>query len=395
MKRPTLPLCLASLCLTGAASAQDFAKTVHPDDWDSLTGSNVEVLGITPHFHILGGVGASTADSLEDLANGHHDANDDYTLQTAEVGLSARWGQHVEGFFTHAFYSEPNSGDREYHHETEELFLKLVNLPLGTEIRGGKFLNRFGFQNAVHNHSWDFANQNLANGALLSEGELTTIGAEFSIRFPTEFPLFLSLYGGDAPDHEAHVHLGPPPLFEGPEGELDEDILGLNLLAQYNLSDFHQFTATASLVHGQNHFETDTTIAGLGLQYQWRENGLEPGGRSLTLRTEAMARRFEAINAINPAIRDDIEQIGGYVSQIYQHNDHWSFANRIGYVTGRDDAELTERFRLSQAVTWYANPERTLFSRIQLDNDWLDGNNAHDTTIWFQLGFNWGGPEVR
>lgn len=386
---------VAALGLATSASAQDFANTVHPDDWDGYTGSNVEVLGITPHFHFLGGFGASTADELEELANGHHDPNDDATLQTAEFGLSGRWGRHLEAFFVHAYYSELHNGDTEYHHETEELFLKLVDLPFGTEIRGGKFFNRFGFQNHVHNHSWEFANQNLANGALLQEGELTTIGGELTWNLPTEFPAAVSVYYGGTPDHAHHAHMGPPPLFEGHAAAFDDHLYGIHVMAQHRLDDFRQFTGTLSVTHGENEFETDTTIAGAGLEYQWRENGLEPGGRYLILRGEAMVRTFEAVNELDPTITEDIDQFGGYFSQIYGFNDHFSVANRIGYVTGADRAELTERFRVSQAVTWYANPERTLFSRLQLDNDWLDGNNAHDTTIWFQLGFSWGGPEVR
>ncbi|MGB0291420.1 MAG: hypothetical protein ACPGIA_02465, partial [Luteolibacter sp.] len=250
------------------------------------------------------------------------------------------------------------------------------NLPGGFEIRGGQFLNRFGFQNAVHNHAWDFSNQHLCNGAILQEGELSTIGAEITWRLPTEFPMALSIYAGDAPEHEEEDHGGggAPPRFEGHEGELDEDIIGLHFLATHNISDYHQLAATLSVTHGQNHFETDTTIVGAGLQYQWRENGLEAGGRAIILRGELVYRTFEAINENDPADIDDIEQIGSYFSQIYQHNTNWTFANRFGYVSGRDDAELTERFRMSQAVTWFANEQQTFFSRLQLDNDWLDGS---------------------
>ena len=391
---------IASRGLAASAQAHESAAT-HGHDSDTSemnwgTGEGADFFGISPNFYLLGGFGASTADDVGELANGHHDPNDDYTLQAAEVSLSARWGKHIQAQFNHSWFSEVDGGEREYHHETEELFLKLVELPFGFEARGGLFLNRFGFQNAQHNHSWDFVNQNLSNGAILQEGELSTIGGELTWNLPTEFPAAISLYAGDAPEHEEEMDPGPPPLFEGHEGELDEDIFGFNFIATFNASDFHQFAATASVTHGQNHFETDTTLAGLGLQYQWRENGLEPGGRSFTLRGEAVYRTFEAINEIDPTIRKDVEQFGTYFSQIYEHNSAISFANRFGYVTGDDEAELTERFRVSQAVTWYANENRNFFTRLQLDNDWIDGNNAHDTTIWFQIGMHWGpGNEVR
>lgn len=397
MKHTSTLALLTFLGLAASTQAHDHGATTNIGDFNYATGSDVAFFGLTPHLHVVGGMGASTADEIEELANGHHDPNHDNTLQSAEFALSGRFGEYVEGFFSHSYHSETEGGDTEYHHATEELFLKLHNLPGGFEIRGGQFLNRFGFQNAVHNHAWDFSNQHLCNGAILQEGELSTIGTEITWLLPTEFPMALSIYAGDAPEHEEEGHGGGgiPARFEGHEGELDEDIIGLHLLATHNISDYHQLAATLSVTHGQNHFETDTTIVGAGLQYQWRENGLEAGGRAVILRGELIYRTFEAINENDPADVDDVEQIGGYLSQIYQHNVNWTFANRFGYVSGRDDAELTERFRMSQAVTWFANEQQTFFSRLQLDNDWLDGSNMHDTTVWLQFGWNWGGQEVR
>ena len=390
----------ASLGLAATAQAHKPAVTQSDDsimgDFDWMTGRDVEFFGLTPHLHLLAATGiSSTANDKGELASGHHDPNSHLTLQAAEFGFSARWGDYLQGFFTHSYYSEiSDDGDTDFHHGTEELFLKLVNLPGGFEVRGGQFLNRFGFQNATHNHAWDFANQNLVNGAILQEGELSTIGAEITWNLPTEFPMAISFYAGDAPEHEEdHGGGGPEPLFEGHEGELDEDVVGINFMAGYNVTDFHQFAATLSATHGQNHFATDTSIIGAGLQYMWRENGLEPGGRSLTLRGEVLYRTFEAVAEDPPFQREDIEQAGAYFTQIYEHNSHWSFSNRIGYVTGDDDAELTQRLRLSQAVTWYVKEDRSLFTRLQLDNDWIDGTDIHETSLWLQVGMSWGGAE--
>lgn len=375
-----------------ATSAQ-----AHDSDINWLTGQNAEFFGISPDVYLLGAVGTSSLDAVEELSGGHHDPSHDYTLQALEFSLSAHWGDYIRAQFNHAYFTEYEDANTYLHHETEELFLKLVNLPGGFEARGGMFLNRFGFQNAQHNHAWDFVNQNLSNSAILQEGELTTIGGELTWNLPTPFASAISLYAGDAPEHEEEGHGGgPEPLFEGHEGELDEDIFGLHFLANYNLNDFHQFAGTFSLTHGQNHFETDTTLLGAGLQYMWRENGLEPGGKAFTLRGELAYRIFEAINEDDATIRDDIKQIGGYFSQIYEHNSRWSFANRFGYVTGNDDAELTERFRISQAVTWHPEEHRNLFTRVQLDNDWIEGFGNHETSVWIQFGLHWGpGNEVR
>ncbi len=390
---------IASLGLAAAGQAHEGPTHAHDsvmDDMNWATGRGVEFFGITPNIYLLGSTGLSSSPAFEELSGGHHDPNHDYSLQALELSLSGRWGDYIQAQFNHAYFTEYEESNTYLEHETEELFLKLVNLPGGFEVRGGMFLNRFGFQNTKHNHSWEFANQTLSNSAILQEGELTTIGTEVTWNLPTEFPIAISFYGGNAPEHEEHEHDGPEPLFEGHEGELDEDIIGINLMATHNVSDFHQFAGTLSLVHGQNHFETDTTLIGAGLQYMWRENGLEPGGRALILRSELMYRAFEAIEEDPPNRRDDIKQLGGYFSQIYEHNSNWTFSNRFGYVTGNDDAELTERLRASQAVTWYANDSRNLFTRVQLDNDWIEGFGNHETSLWFQMGLHWGaGNEVR
>ncbi len=386
---------LALIALIGLA-AGSHAQLASSDEINWLTGENAQLFGISPNIHLLGSTGLSSSPAFEDLSGGHHDPSHDYSLQALELSLSAHWGEYLKAQFNHAYFTEYEDSNTELHHETEELFLKLANLPGGFETRGGMFLNRFGFQNAQHNHAWDFVNQNLSNSAILMEGELTTIGGELAWNLPTEFPAAITFYAGDAPEHEEHEHEGPEPLYEGHDGELDEDIFGIHLMITHNLSDFHQFAATLSVTHGQNHFETETSLAGAGLQYMWRENGLEPGGRALTLRGELAYRSFEAINEDDAAIRDDIKQIGGYFSQIYEHNSRWSFANRFGYVTGNDDAELTERFRISQAVTWHPEEHRNLFTRVQLDNDWIEGFGNHETSVWIQFGLHWGpGNEVR
>ncbi len=72
----------------------------------------------------------------------------------------------------------------------------------------------------------------------------------------------------------------------------------------------------------------------------------------------------------------------------------WNSALRGDYVSGIGAAGLDERFRVSPAVTYYLNRNRTMYLRAQYNYDHgSDFGNA--SSVWAQVGINWGGPEVR
>jgi hypothetical protein len=79
---------------------------------------------------------------------------------------------------------------------------------------------------------------------------------------------------------------------------------------------------------------------------------------------------------------------------IFGFNDRIETGIRAEWVSGLDELGLDNRWRLSPMITWYANPQRTLQTRLQYNCDFSnDFGNEH--SIWFQVGTNWGGAEVR
>ncbi|MGB0291421.1 MAG: hypothetical protein ACPGIA_02470 [Luteolibacter sp.] len=102
MKHTSTLALLTFLGLAASTQAHDHGATTNIGDFNYATGSDVAFFGLTPHLHVVGGMGASTADEIEELANGHHDPNHDNTLQSAEFALSGRFGEYVEGFFSHS-----------------------------------------------------------------------------------------------------------------------------------------------------------------------------------------------------------------------------------------------------------------------------------------------------
>ena len=174
------------------------------------------------------------------------------------------------------------------------------------------------------------------------------------------------------------------------------------------------------------------------------KNGYDPGGRSFRWRTEAMLRSVDAISGHLPGEEeeeeehhdeeegehhddehgeehhedehgeeehhdehededehheeaphyDSFDEFGAYSSLVYGFNDHVEVGLRGEWVAGIDEFGLDERWRVSPNVTWYANPERTLQVRLQYDYDYSNDFGS-ENSVWLQVGFNWGGPEVR
>lgn len=367
-----------------------------------FTGENVSFLDgvLTPSLHAVGAFGGSTADP-EQMANGHHDPQQDATLQSLEAGLSLRAGQ-LQGF---AVYSASTDADGVLDGALEEGFLKGVELPLGLEVRGGQFLNRFGFQNAVHNHGWFFVDQNLVNGRFLNEGELTTIGGEVAWNLPTpaRVPSVLSVSYGGLPrhhhDHEhAHGEEEEEHHFEAEGANFDNWVTSAQWLTKYDVNDFHQFTGILSGAWGENAFARTSQVYGIGLEYLWRENGYEPGGRHLRLRNEVMLRRIDAVAEHHD---DDEEATAGTFDEAglssmvgYGITSQLEALLRCDWVSGIREMELEDRWRISPAATWYFDSRRTSLLRLQYNYDFSDTFDE-EHSVWAQLQLSWGGAEVR
>ncbi len=374
------------------------------------TGEGVSLGGILfPHVHAITAFGGTTASSVEQLALSHHDPQSTFTLQGLELGTSLRLNDYIQGFAIYSLYTD---ADQEFDGEFEEYFLKLSNLPGGTEVRGGRFFNRFLFSNALHNHGWDFVNVNLTNGRLLQEGELITIGGEFTWHLPLAAPssLVFSLGKGASHDHE-HDH-EEEAEFESEGVYFDRYVAGISYYLQLDYNDFHQNRIVLSAAFGENEFKRTSQIYGLGYEYAWRQNGYEAGGKALRWRTELVYRNVGAIGEEHDHhhdhddhhhdhdhdhegdLRRTFDEYGISTSLIYDWNDHLSTALRVEYVEGITAMGLDERWRISPNITLAANAEKTLFTRVQYD---LDHSSEFGTehSIWLQIGFNWGGPEVR
>lgn len=440
----------AAIAFSGTGTAGEASVTsVAPDAdtvtdeslLDALSFSDANIGGfLFPHFHAFGAFGGTTGEQ-ESLALNHHDPQSDSTLQALHPGMSLKAGM-LQGFATANGYTDAHG---HFDFVLEEGFLKLVDLPLGIQLRGGQFYNRFGFQNSVHNHGWMFVDQNLVNGRFLNEGEMATIGGEVSIDVPLSMmqASVISVAVGGLPSHGSHDHDHghgdhEESEFEAEGANFTDTLVTAAWVNQYDLNDMNRVTGVFSGAWGDNEFGRETQVYGIGLEYLWRENGYGAGGQSLRWRNELMYRHVGAVSGHlhgeeeehedhdehgheedheehghheedhDHEEHDDHEdehhdedrhfesfdEFGLYSTLIYGFNEHWETGVRAGWVSGISEMGLDDRFRLSPMITWYANPARTLQARVQYNWDHSDDFGS-EHSVWFQVGLNFGGPEVR
>lgn len=386
-------------------------------DW--LTGQGVSLGGIiSPHVHFQSVYGGTSADDVEHFGAGHHDpVSDGWTIQGFEFGASLRPTDWFEGFTTYHLFQDAST--REWDGEFEEWFGKIKNLPGGLELRGGRYLNRFGLQNHVHLHGWDYIDNNLVNGRFLGDDGMYSIGGELSWTLPVSWTSILTVSVGVAPDHdheheheeEGHEH---EPAFEAEGALFTDTFVVANWTNNWDYNDFHQFRFGASGAWGDNEFGRTSQVYGLHLEYLWRQNGYEAGGNYFRWRNEAMIRAFDAVSGGHGHEHEhehageeheeeeehehpesgSFDEFGAYSALSYGLDCGLEFGLRGEYVSGVAEAGLDARFRVSPVVTYYLNKARTFYVRGQYNFD-HSNDFGNENSVWVQVGFNWGGAEVR
>lgn len=397
---------IISLFLVGTISKAESA-------WDIPDGVDFNIAEIIyPSLHITMAGGSSDGEP-EELAVGGHDPSRDFTVQGIEAGLSLRLNDYIQGFGAINF---SYGADEEWEDEVEEAFGKLTKLPGNLEIRGGRMLSRFGILNANHQHAWNAVDVPLVNGRFLGDDGLSTEGGDLTWYPPTSFKSALTVSYGDARAHghghgaeeEGHDEEGPSE--EAEESGYEDKLFTANALVQIPYNDFHRYDAGASYAQGDNGLGDDTRVYGVHFAYHWRENGLEPGGRTFTWNNEFFIRDIgqgegghghghedeeeehheeeEEEHDEDEASADDEIEFGFYSEVIYGPNQALDLGLRVGFVEGIEAFNLGERFRISPLATIYLSESRNLFLRLQYNYDDLEHDEAH--SVWAQLQYSFG-----
>ncbi len=348
----------------------------------------------TAHGNFVAGVSSGEA---ADLATHGHDPNQDRSIQGIDFGLSLRANDYVEGFINgNLFLDAEDKMDTEW----EEGFLKLKNLPGGFELRGGRYLNRLGTQNNVHLHGWRFVDADLATGLFLGEDGLRTEGVELSWVKPYDYGNFiLSGSYGNALEHvHEEDHSGHSEAEETTEKSFfNGELLTLRAQFGYNADDFNYHTVGLNYATGENGFGRDSELFSVDYQYQWRENGLEAGGKEWLAGVEYMQRDVEWVDEMIPSLQGETSQKSVMVKVGHTFADDWNLTARYGRIQGVTDGSFVtdERRRLSLALThsYTLSDQWNGYARLQYNHDELQSNDSEDS-LWLQLGVSFGAKGV-
>jgi len=363
---------------------------------------------ISPSVYVIVAAGDSSEDP-EDLALGSHDPSRELTVQGIETDISIRLNENIEGF-VHLLLAY--GAEEEWEDELEEAFAKLTKLPGNTEIRGGRFLNRFGLHNAKHAHGWNSVDVPLVVGRFLGEGGLVTEGADFTWYLPTAWTSALTVSYGEALAHDHGHGSEEEEEAEFEEALFEDEFVSVNVLTKYNYNDFHRTQAGFTYATGDNGLGDTTDIFGVNFTYIWRENGLRPGGKSLTWNTEVFSRHIdegeghghedehgheeeehedEAGHNDEEEGQGDFEELGFYTELIYGFDERLDAGLRVGSVEGIKELGAEERVRVSPNVRYKVLKDRPVYLRLQYNYDDLEDDEAHSFWAQIQAGFGSGG----
>lgn len=133
-----------------------------------------------------------------------------FNLNHAELRFSAQVDPYFKAWVTAAVDEEGA--------EMEEAVMQTTSLPLGFQVKAGKFFSDMGRINSQHSHEWDFVNQPLIYRLLLGEHNLLDKGVQVSWLAPTPFQLLLGLEALEGANESSFNYVGESglPSQDGP-----------------------------------------------------------------------------------------------------------------------------------------------------------------------------------
>lgn len=387
----TIPIVITALMLPAAAH-----ESASPDVWERFNDWTIgDVLFPSLHLHGVGGFSTGEPGELE--SGGHDPRRESFSAQAIEPELSLET-KYFEGFANYLLFQD---GEGKWDGEWEEVFGKIVNIPGGFELKGGQYLASFGLTNAQHTHGWDFVDSETVLSRFIGEEGLLLQGGELSWTLPlgsdSAWEGVATLGYGNAParhhDH-GHEHEEDEAPHEGENGAPVDDVWTARLTARHRFDDFRALSAGFSHACGTNGFGRDTKVTGVDVEYRWRENGLEHGGREFTWRNELLWRDVDAFSVHEEEEEDETfsgnyGEWGFYTHAIYTWNARLDTGLRLGWVEGIDDFDQNETLRISPVISCWWDEERRIGLRVQYNYDAL-ASQEDEHSLWFQLNLTLG-----
>lgn len=229
--------------------------------------------------------------------------------------------------------------------ELEEGYFITRKLPLGLQLKGGKFFSAFGRINEQHPHVWDFADKPTVFKSFFGSEGLNEVGLQLNWIAPTSFYLNLGFEVSEGENESSFGKKGfeiqsieveaseQPNLYTGfISTSFDvEKITGLLKLSG-------AFGKTRKITNSNsNHVTeaifTDTKILGLSLygKYLIDPNKIISFQSEYLYRTMQGNKYFEDTSSVN-VLDFENNQSGFYSQLIYKFDKRWRFGIRYDYL---------------------------------------------------------------
>ncbi|MEW5795910.1 MAG: hypothetical protein AB1772_06070 [Candidatus Zixiibacteriota bacterium] len=238
----------------------------------------------------------------------------------------------------------------EHNAEIEELYgTVLRGLPLGMNLRVGKYLLEFGRLNSVHEHAWSFIMRPLPHEVFFGDHGLSDMAVRAGFLLPTGdayTELMLGTLKGDA--LAGHHHEEP-----AEESPLRHPGFFGRLASSFATSESAELALGGSVVNSVYEVETSqlrTWLAGLDLKYKYKPSRYT----ILQVESEGIMRSEEQEGG------DKLTSYGGYGYIDYRFRQRYNIGGIFEYARVRagehhhDDGEEEEVGVINVSDTWRA-----------------------------------------
>ncbi len=293
----------------------------------------------------------------------HAEIDDGFELKEVELSFQAPLDPYSAAKFFIGFHGD--------HVEVEEAYAEWYNLPLGMQLKLGKFRNQFGTINRWHPHAYPTFQTPLALESLFGPEGLTGIGASATFLLPALWAdyndLVVEVVNGD--NERAFSGEG----FEKPVGVI-------HLKSYYDISTATYFEAGLSGTLGENDPDTDrkTAIGGIDLALVWSPPR-RAKYRSLELRAEAFFERRE----IQEGDRDSFHL---FSFADFKFSRRWTAGLQFDYTEDTLDRNHTTHAVTPFLTFWQSEFVRLRFHYRTLKETGLDRDHRVVFQATFALG---------
>ena len=243
----------------------------------------------------------------------------------------------------------------------------LRGLPLGLNIKAGKYLVDFGKLNTLHPHAYPFVNRPLLHRLYFGDDGFNDTGIQISALLPTgdiytewsfnflkgQFAIGGHNHGHDAAESEEHAA----------ETESPEWGYSSRLASHFQVSDYSNLETGINGAYGTSDPDLNLhlAMAALDLKYKWRPNKY----RSLLLQAEVLfSQREFAPTDVSP-VKQSIRSHGGWAFANLQFRQRWSAGLKGEYMQAPDNSDKT--YKAASIFTGYALMEETTLLRLLLE----------------------------